>query len=103
MKNIEDIMKYIEGDEKSKKKKKKKKKNNKINLIDELANKYKEAYNQSDDEYEFDDNEDGLSIITESDSVLNCFKKDIMAETEYNIGNKIAPTLSTSFINSFKI
>ena len=49
-----------------------------------------------------DDNEDGLSIITESDSVLNCFKKDIMAETEYNIGNKITPTLSTSFINSFK-
>ena len=103
MKNIDDLMKYIEGDEKPKKKKKKKKKNNnKINLIDELANKYKEANNQSDDEYEYDDNEDGLSIITESDSVLNCFKKDIMAETEYNIGNKIAPTLSTSFINSFK-
>ena len=103
MKNIEDIMKYIEGDEKPKKKKKKKKKNNnKINMLDELANKYKEANNQSDDEFEFDDNEDGMSIITESDSVLNCFKKDIMAETEYNTGNKIAPTLSTSFINSFK-
>jgi hypothetical protein len=103
MKNIDDLMKYIEGDEKPKKKKKKKKKNNnKINMLDELANKYKEANNQSDDEYEYDDNEDGLSIITESDSVLNCFKKDIIAETEYNIGNKIAPTLSTSFINSFK-
>ena len=36
MKNIDDIMKYIEGDEKPKKKKKKKKKNNnKINMIDE--------------------------------------------------------------------
>ena len=103
MKNIDDLMKYIEGDEKPKKKKKKKKKNNnKINMLDELANKYKEANNQSDEEFDFDDNEDGLSIITESDSVLNCFKKDIMAETEYNTGNKIAPTLSTSFINSFK-
>ena len=103
MKNIDDLMKYIEGDEKPKKKKKKKKKNNnKINMLDELANKYKEANNQSDDEFEFDDNEDGMSIITESDSVLNCFKKDIMAETEFNTGNKIAPTLSTSFINSFK-
>ena len=87
---------------KKKKKKKKKKNNNKINMLDELANKYKEANNQSDDEFEFDDNEDGMSIITESDSVLNCFKKDIMAEIEYNTGNKIAPTLSTSFINSFK-
>ena len=103
MKNIDDLMQYIEGDEKPKKKKKKKKKNNnKINMLEELANKYKEANNQSDEEFELDDNEDGLSIITESDSVLNCFKKDIMAETEYNIGNKITPTLSTSFINSFK-
>ena len=103
MKNIDDLMKYIEGDEKPKKKKKKKKKNNnKINMLEELANKYKEANNQSDEEFDLDDNEDGLSIITESDSVLNCFKKDIMAETEYNIGNKITPTLSTSFINSFK-
>ena len=103
MKNIEDIMKYIEGDEKPKKKKKKKKKNNnKINMLEELANKYKEKNNQSDEEYEYDDDEDGLSIITESDSVLNCFKKDIMAETEYNIGNKIVPTLSNSFMNSFK-
>ena len=103
MKNIDDLMQYIEGDEKPKKKKKKKKKNNnKINMLEELANKYKEANNQSDEEFELDDNEDGLSIITESDSVLNCFKKDIMAETEYNIGNKITPTLSNSFINSFK-
>ena len=103
MKNIDDLMKYIEGDEKPKKKKKKKKKNNnKINMLEELANKYKEANNQSDEEFDLDDNEDGLSIITESDSFLNCFKKDIMAETEYNIGNKITPTLSTSFINSFK-
>jgi len=103
MKSIDDLMKYIEGDEKPKKKKKKKKKNNnKINMLEELANKYKEANNQSDEEFDLDDNEDGLSIITESDSVLNCFKKDIMAETEYNIGNKITPTLSTSFINSFK-
>ena len=42
MKNIDDLMKYIEGDEKPKKKKKKKKKNNnKINMLEELANKYK--------------------------------------------------------------
>ena len=100
MNNIDALMNYIEGDEKPKKKKKKKKKNNKINMLDELANKYGEQNNIIDDDY--DDIEDGLSMISEADSVLNCFKKDIMAETEYNTGGKVVPMLSSEFLVGFR-
>lgn len=99
--NNDDVLKYIEGDEKPKKKKKKKKKN-KINMLEELANKYGEQNNIIDDELDEDEFEDGLSMISEADSVLNSFKKDIMAETEYNTGSKIAPTLSSTFLNDIQ-
>ena len=100
MDNIDDVMKYIEGDEKPKKKKKKKKNKNKnkINMLDDLLNK-NENQNKIEDCIDLDD---GLSIISEADSVLDCFKNDIMAETEYNTGNKVIPILSSEFLNKFK-
>ena len=107
MENIDDVMKYIEGDgdEKPKKKKKKKKKNqNKINMLDDLLKKNEDDKDNNiiDDIDDIDDINDGLSIISEADSVLDSFKNDIIAETEYNTGNKIVPTLSSGFLNKFQ-
>ena len=42
-----------------------------------------------------------LSIISEDDKVLEDFRNDIIAETEYNLGNKITPVLSYEFLNKF--
>ena len=106
--NNDDVMKYIEGDEKTKKKKKKKKKKNedKINLIDQLEQDYKnnnKINNEYDDIDNYDniniDTDDTISIISEADSIINSFKNDIIEETEFNTGNKIIPQLSSQFLN----
>jgi len=106
MDNIDDVMKFIEGDEKPKKKKKKKKKNqNKINMINEIEdgkgcdNKDMDKDNNGED---FIDTDDSLSIISEADSVLDSFKHDLIEETEFNTGNKVIPTLSSEFINQLQ-
>ena len=39
--------------------------------------------------------------LDEDDYALNCFKNDIMAETEFNIGQKIVPILSSDFLEKF--
>ena len=96
--NIDELMKYIESDNKPKKKKKKKKKNkNPINMLDNLINKKNNEDNG--DEYDIDD---GISMISEADSILDHFKSDILAETEYNSGKKIIPSLSNAFMNKFE-
>jgi len=104
MDNIDDVMKFIEGDEKPKKKKKKKKKNqNKINMINEIEDgkgcDNKDKDNNGED---FIDTDDSLSIISEADSVLDSFKHDLIEETEFNTGNKVIPTLSSEFINQLQ-
>ena len=100
--DIDDIVNFIEGDKKEKKKKKKKKNKNKnkINQIGDIFKKY-------GDEKEIDNNikndmNDGISIISEADSVLNNYKNDILASTEYNIGNKIIPSLSLDFMEKYE-
>ena len=98
--DIDDIVNFIEGDKKEKKKKKKKKNKNKINQIDEIFKKY-ENKKEIDNDIK-NDIDDGISIISEADSVLNNFKNDILTSTEYNIGNKIIPSLSLDFIEKFK-
>ena len=98
MNNIDDILKYIVDDEdkKIKKHKKKKKKKDSINLDnDNIENKIDE------DEDNYIDFDDTLSIMSENDSVLEDFRNDIMAETEYNLGKKITPILSSEFLNKF--
>ena len=97
MNNIDDVLKYIEGDEKQKKKKKKKKKKNENTPND---------INQSKDDNNIDncddiDNSDAISIISVADSVLDAFKNDVINETEFNTGNKIIPQLSSQFLNQF--
>ena len=98
MKNIDDIIKYIEEGEnkKNKKHKKKKKKMESINIDN---NNIEDKKDEQDDNYI--DIDDGLSIISENDSVLEDFRNDIMAETEYNLGKKIIPILSSEFLNKF--
>ena len=97
MGNIDDVMKYIENDDKPKKKKKKKKNKNPINMLDDLIGK-KNNENDSD-EYEIDD---GMSMISEADSILDNFKNDIFAKTEYNTGKKIIPSLSSAFMSKYE-
>ena len=99
MNNIDDIIKYIkENDNKKNKKQKKKKKNlNKINNIN-LNNIEDKKNEEADNDFDMDD---GLSILSENDSVLEDFRNDIMAETEYNLGEKIIPILSSEFLKKF--
>ena len=102
MENIDDIVKYIQEDEDKKHKKHKKKKKkiiNGINSIDADAIEDKKEENLDADYY--NDIDDGLSIISEDDKVLEEFRNDIIAETEYNSGNKIVPVLSSEFLNKF--
>ena len=100
--NVDDVMKYIEGDEKPKKKKKKNKKKNKnkINMINQIEDD--KNCNNNIDDYDDKDIDDSLSIISEADSVIDSFKNDIMEETHYNTGNKIIPQLSSQFLNQFQ-
>ena len=98
MNNIDDILKYIQEDENKKQKKhKKKKKNIHLNNIEINTTEDKEYYYINN----IDDIDDGLSIISEDDSILEDFKNDLMTETEYNLGNKIIPILSSEFLNKF--
>ena len=98
MNNIDDVMKYIEGDEKPKKKKKKKKKKNE-NVINNINIDEGKEDNMDDIDIDIDDN---ISIISEADSVLESFKNDLIEETEFNTGNKIIPQLSSEFLNKFQ-
>ena len=95
MNNIDDVMKYIEGEGKQKKKKKKKKKKDENNIINEIEN-------DKENIYEDIDTDDTISMISEADSVLDSFKNDLIEETEFNTGNKIVPLLSSDFLNQFK-
>ena len=95
MNNIDDVMKYIEGDGKQKKKKKKKKKKEENNIINDIEN-------VKENNYEDIDTDDTISMISEADSVLDSFKNDLIEETEFNTGNKIVPLLSSEFLNQFK-
>ena len=101
MSSIDDVMKYIEGDEKPKKKKKKKKNKNKntINVINQIEDDKNIINENNYDDIDIDDN---ISIISEADSVLDCFKKDLLEETEFNSGNKIIPQLSSQFLKQFQ-
>ena len=97
MNNIDDVMKYIEGDEKPKKKKKKKNENE--NVINNINIEEDKGDNLDDIDIDIDDN---ISMISEADSVLDSFKNDIMEETQFNTGNKIIPQLSSQFLSQFQ-
>ena len=89
MKDIDELTKYIQGEEKKKKKKKKKKKENPINMLDALnGNK-----NLEDDQ---------ISIVSH-DTIFSNFKKDIRKD---NIDDKdlvkIKPIISDKFIEEMK-
>ena len=90
LENIDELVKYIETDNKEKKKKKKKKKNNQIISLDDLKIGEK---NEND---EFLD--DGISIMSEPDSIVESFKNEIINDTMDNNGEKIKPFLSKNFL-----
>ena len=91
LENIDELVKYIEGDNKEKKKKKKKKKNKPNISLDDLKIGEK---NEID---EFLD--DGISIMSEPDSIVESFKNEIINDTMVNNGEKIKPYLSKNFLD----
>ena len=91
LENIDELVKYIEGDNKEKKKKKKKKKNKQIISLDDLK------IGEKIEKDEFLD--DGISIMSEPDSVVEFFKKEISNDTMANNGEKIKPYLSKNFLD----
>ena len=56
----------------------------------------------NENNYDDIDIDDSSSIISEADSILDSFKKDLIEETEFNTGNKIIPQLSSQFLNQFQ-
>ena len=94
IKDMDELIKYIEGDSsKKKKKKKKKKKENPINILDKLISEYKHI----DDETA---SQSSLSYISQ-DSVINSFKKDLKEENISNNSEKIKPNFSENFLSKF--
>ena len=89
--DIDELTKYIQGDEKKKKKKKKKKKENPINMLEKL--KLRGENNLEDDQ---------ISIYSH-DTIFSNFKEDIRND---NIDNKNAiktkPIISDEFIENLK-
>ena len=94
IKNLDELIKYIESDTSTKKKKKKKKKKeDPINILLKLRQE-----NQN-----FDDetiSQSSLSYISQ-DSVINNFKKDLKRETKNNNYEKIKPNFSENFVYKF--
>ena len=96
IKDIDDLLKYIEGDSsKKKKKKKKKKKDNPINILDKLREEEKKNL---DDETM---SQSSLSYVSH-DSVVSAFKREVRAETTDNDFEKIKPIFSEDFISKYK-
>ena len=95
IKDIQELVNYIEGDTSTKKKKKKKKKKeNPINILLKLREENK---NIDDDTI----SQSSLSYVSQ-DSVINNFKRDLKRETYDNIYEKIKPNFSENFLSNFK-
>ena len=101
--NIDDFLNYIETDDKPKKKKKKKKnnKNNNdpINQLEQFHNEIKFGSELDEDIYEGKEIPDNISVmsgVSEADSIVRAFKKDIRS---FNFsGEKSKANLSDSFV-----
>ena len=94
MKDIDELLKYIEGDSsKKKKKKKKKKKDNPINIWEKLKQENKMID---------DDNlsQSSFSVVSH-DSIVSAFKRDLKEDTFDNNYDKIKPNFSENFISKF--
>ena len=94
MKDIDELLKYIEGDSKIKKKKKKKKKENPINILDKLISQNK---NIDDDLL----SQSATSIISH-DSVVSAFKRDLRNDAVDNNFEKQKPVISNEFLSKIK-
>ena len=91
LQNIDELIKYIEGDKSEKKKKKKK---NIIISLDDL----KIGEKKHNDDFI----DDGVSIMSEPDSVVEAFKNEIINDTILTNALNLKPALSQSFFGLFK-
>ena len=94
MKDIDELVKYIEGDSKVKKKKKKKRKENPINILDKLISQNK---NIDDDLL----SQSATSIISH-DSVVSAFKRDLRNDAIDNNFEKKKPVISEEFLSKIE-
>ena len=100
--SIDDLLKFIESDNQPKKKKKKKKNNDPINQLEKLHSEKKFWGEPDVDIYEGKEIPDNISVmsgmsgVSEADSIVRAFKKDI---NNFNFsGEKQKANLSDSFI-----
>ena len=94
IKDIDELLNYIEGDKsQKKKKKKKKKKENPINILEKL----REEKNLDDETL----SQSSFSVMSH-DSVVSAFKRDLRENTVDNNFEKIKPNFSEEFYSNDK-
>ena len=107
MKDIDELINYIQSDKKPKKKKKKKKNNDDDDPINQLEKLYHskffgdEAYEDIYEGKEIPDNISVMSGVSEADSIVKAFKQDVK-KNNFN-GEKLKANLSDNFIYNLGI
>jgi hypothetical protein len=98
--NIDELLNYIESDKKPKKKKKKKKiEEDPINQLEKLYNSKKFGDELYEDIYEGKEIPDNISVmsgVSEADSIVRAFKKDVKSNNF--TGEKLKANLSENFL-----
>jgi len=98
--NIDELLNYIESDKKPKKKKKKKKiEDDPINQLEKLYNSKKFGDELYEDIYEGKEIPDNISVmsgVSEADSIVRAFKKDVKSNNF--TGEKLKANLSENFL-----
>ena len=99
MKDIDELLNYIESDKKPKKKKKKKKIEDPINQLEKLYHSKQFGEELYEDIYEGKEIPDNISVmsgVSEADSIVRAFKKDVKSNNFS--GEKLKANLSENFI-----
>ena len=97
--NIDELINYIESDKKPKKKKKKKKIEDPIDQLEQLYKSKKFGDELFEDIYEGKEIPDNISVmsgVSEADSIVRAFKKDVKSNNF--TGEKLKANLSENFI-----
>ena len=99
LQSIDELLNYIESDKKPKKKKKKKKIDDPINQLEKLYHSKRFGDELYEDIYEGKEIPDNISVmsgVSEADSIVRAFKKDVKSDNF--TGEKLKANLSDNFI-----
>jgi len=94
IKDIDELIKFIEDGSTKKKKRKKKKKENPINILDKIRFEEKQYDNELL-------SQNSLSLISEHDSIVSAFKRELRDDVVYNNFEKSKPQFSNEFLSKF--